>query len=61
MYPPMESLAARDSAGTSTPGRYFPDNTPWASGDQTIYETSFAALSGMIFSSARRHNNEYWG
>ena len=40
----MESLAARDSVGTSTPGRYFPDNTPWASGDQTICETSFAAL-----------------
>jgi hypothetical protein len=34
----MSSLAARESAGGVSPGRYFPVRTPWASGDQTICE-----------------------
>jgi len=35
---PISSDAARESSGTASPGWYFPLNTPWASGDQTICE-----------------------
>ena len=38
----MLSLAARESRGGGSPGRYLPVRTPWASGDQTICEMPFA-------------------
>src|SRR5580692_7280397 len=44
---PMVSLPARESVGALAPGRYLPDNTPWASGDQTICEIFFVVQRGM--------------
>ena len=38
MKPPISSLAARVPSGGSSPGRYLPVSTPWASGDQTTCE-----------------------
>src|SRR5579859_128274 len=58
---PMESLAPRLSPGRAAPGRYLPDRTPWASGDQTICETPLAAEIGITFFSGRRHSSEYCG
>ena len=39
---PMLSLAARVSPAACAPGRYLPESTPCASGDQTICETPLA-------------------
>ena len=57
---PMVSLLARESVGTFALGRYLPDNTPCASGDQTICEIPFLTHSGMTVSSGRRQSSEYW-
>ena len=51
---PIESLVARLSAGSGAPGAYLPESTPWASGDQTIWEMPLAALSGITLASGRR-------
>ena len=57
----IASLAARESAGGSSPGRYLPVSTPWASGDQTICEIPFAALSGKTSASGACQSIEYCG
>ena len=56
MNVPISSLAARESAGGASPGRYFPVRTPWASGDQTIWEIPFSSQSGITSSSGSRQS-----
>ena len=57
----MSLLAARESGGGACPGRYLPVSTPWASGDQTIWEMPVAAHSPNSSASGARHSIEYWG
>src|SRR4029079_18262906 len=57
----IDLFAARESAGTFSPGRYLPVSTPWASGDQTICVIPFASQTGMTSASGLRHSAEYWG
>src|ERR1700722_16771162 len=57
----MLSLLARDCGGTFAPGRYLPDSTPCASGDQTICEMSFSWQKGMTSFSGLRQSSEYCG
>jgi hypothetical protein len=61
MKPPMLSLAARESVGAGSPGRYFPVSTPCASGDQTICEICSRSHSGISCASGARHSIEYCG
>ena len=57
----MLSLAARESRGGGSPGRYLPVSTPCASGDQTIWEIPSRAHSGITSASGPRHRIEYCG
>ena len=57
----MVRFAARESAGTFSPGLYLPVRTPWASGDQTIWLMPLASQSGITSASGLRHSAEYWG
>src|SRR5687768_11595619 len=57
----ISGLTAREFRGGGRPGRYFPVNTPCASGDQTIWPMPFAAQSGITSSSGSRHSMEYCG
>ncbi len=43
MPPPISSLVAREPVGGGSPGTYFPVRTPWASGDQAIWEIPLLA------------------
>ncbi len=61
MNVPISSLAARESGGGGSPGRYLPVSTPSASGDQTICEIPCDALSGKTSSSGARQSIEYCG
>jgi hypothetical protein len=61
MKTPISLLAARESAGGAWPGGYLPVNSPWASGDQTIWEMPLAAHSGKTSTSGARQSIEYWG
>ena len=44
---PISPLEPRDPSGGGEPGSYLPVRTPCASGDQTICEIPFAALTGI--------------
>ena len=55
------SFANRLSAGSGSPGLYLPVSMPWASGDQTICEMPFAAVSGKTSTSGACHSMEYCG
>ena len=57
----MSLLAARESGGGACPGRYLPVSTPWASGDQTIWEMPLAPHSPNSSASGARQSIEYWG
>ena len=57
----MSREAAREPAGTSSPGRYLPVSTPWASGDHTICEIPCCSHSGMTSASGARQSAEYCG
>jgi hypothetical protein len=57
----MSGLAARESGGGACPGRYLPVSTPWASGDQTIWEMPLAAHGGNSSTSGACQSIEYWG
>ena len=61
MKPLMLSLAARESGGGCSPGRYLPVSTPWPSGDHTIWEISSRSHSGITSASGPRHSIEYCG
>ncbi len=61
MKVPISSLAARESAGGCSPGRYLPVSTPWASGDQTIWEIPCSSQSRISSSSGLRQSSEYCG
>ena len=61
MKPPMLSLAARESLGGGSPGRYLPVSTPWASGDHTIWEICSRSHSSIRPRSGARHSIEYCG
>ena len=61
MNAPISLLAARESAGGGSPGRYLPVKRPWASGDHTICEIPLAAHSGKSSASGARQSIEYCG
>ncbi len=58
--PPFSSVA-REPSGGCWPGRYLPLSTPWAIGDQTIWETPSSRLVGTTSSSMTRQSIEYCG
>ena len=58
--PPFSSVA-REPAGGACPGRYLPESTPWAIGDQTICETPSSRHVGTTSSSMTRQSMEYCG
>ena len=58
---PIDPWAARDSAGSGAPGLHLPVNTPWASGDQTIWPMPSSAQRGKIFFSGEGRSSEYCG
>jgi hypothetical protein len=58
---PLFSSVAREPSGTGWPGRYFPDRTPCAIGDQTICEMPSSSEAGTTLSSITRQSIEYWG
>ena len=58
---PISALAARESAGGASPGRYFPVRMPWRSGDQTIWPIPSRAQSGKTSASGWRQRSEYCG
>jgi hypothetical protein len=55
----MSLLAARELGGGACPGRYLPVSTPWASGDQTIWEMPLAAHNPNSSASGARQSIEY--
>ena len=57
----IDLFAARESAGTFSPGRYLPVSTPWASGDQTICVIPLASQTGITSASGLRQSAEYCG
>ena len=61
MKPFISSDAARESTGTSSPGRYLPVRTPSASGDQTTWEIPFSCEIGNTPSSGDCQSIEYCG
>ena len=58
--PPFSSVA-REPAGGAWPGLYLPVSTPWAIGDQTIWETPSSRQVGTTSSSMTRQSMEYCG
>src|SRR3981081_3206300 len=58
---PVVRWRGREPVGRAAPGTYWPDSTPCASGDQTIWEIPFAAQRGMTASSGLRQSSEYCG
>ena len=58
---PISLDAAREPAGGSSPGLYFPVNAPWPSGDQTICEIPFSRQTSKTSRSGARHRSEYCG
>ena len=53
MKPFISSLAARESTGTGSPGRYLPVSTPSAIGDQTMLEMPCSAVTPKTSASGR--------
>jgi hypothetical protein len=58
--PPFSSVA-RESFGGGSPGRYLPVSTPWATGDQQIWDTPSSVDVGTTHSSMTRYSIEYCG
>ena len=58
---PDFSSVAREPAGGGWPGRYLPESTPCAIGDQTICPMPSSSLAGTTSVSMTRQSIEYCG
>src|SRR5512133_2155613 len=58
MFAPPFSSVARDPAGGSSPGRYFPVSRPWAMGEKTIWDMPSETHTGITSPSITRHSIE---